>query len=272
VKKISDFGFNIYSQFGEDGIIEKIFQIIGIQSNVCIEFGAWDGIYLSNTANLWKNGWKGILIESNRERFNTLVQNVKGKDCYCINEFVKPEGQNTLENILLRHKLPQNIDFLSIDVDGDDYYIFESLTTLKPRVISCEYNPTIPVHINLIPEKNNNFGCSARSLVKLAESKQFRLVSLTESNCFFVPEENFYKFVDYETKLENLAINKHLTYLFTGYDGQYILSNVPTYGCSISSDLRFEGDYYRYNLNKIISRKRIKRTLIKLIWKLRRGR
>ena len=72
MKRLSEHASNTYSQFGEDGIIEKIFQIIGVNSKVCIEFGAWDGFYLSNTANLWTNGWKGILIEAEQRKIRPV--------------------------------------------------------------------------------------------------------------------------------------------------------------------------------------------------------
>ena len=84
MKKLSDFGHNVHSQFGEDGIIEKVFQILGTTSKRCIEFGAWDGFHLSNTANLWTKGWAGVLIEANSAKYRELVKNVQPYNCRCI--------------------------------------------------------------------------------------------------------------------------------------------------------------------------------------------
>lgn len=242
--KLSDYSFNVFSQFGEDGIIQKILEIIGSSYRTCVEFGAYDGFFHSNTANLWTNGWRGILIEADKKRFASLVENTKKYDCYVVNAFVGYEGSNTLENILKKHKLPDKIDFLSIDIDGDDYYIFESLNELKPRVICCEYNPTIPAHIELIAGKGNYFGCSPRSLSRLAETKGYRLVSMTETNCFFVTDDDFEKFSDFNTSIESLAISKHLTYLISTYDGDYILSRKPTYGFRHPANGDFIGEYF----------------------------
>lgn len=217
MKKLSDYGYNVYSQFGEDGIIEKILKILGTSSKVCIEVGAWDGFYLSNTANLWaNNGWKGMLIEADEEKYSSLVENVKQYDCSCIKVFVSYEAPNTLENILEREGISDDIDLLSIDVDGDDYYVFESLKRLRPRLIACEYNPTIPIHINLRAEKGNYFGCSALSLVELAKRKNYRLVAMTDTNCLFVRSIDFKKFESYDVNLESIAPTKHLTYFITG--------------------------------------------------------
>src|SRR5208283_2047561 len=101
MQKLIDFASNVYSQNGEDGIVEKIFSIIGPNSKVCVEFGAWDGFHLSNSANLWsKKGWQGVLIELNADRFKELVENTKQFDCRCINARVEGAGHCTLENIL----------------------------------------------------------------------------------------------------------------------------------------------------------------------------
>jgi hypothetical protein len=65
--KLSDFGFNEYSQFGEDGMIDEALKRIGVRSSRCVEFGAGDGLSCSNTANLWHNGWKAVLVEASSE-------------------------------------------------------------------------------------------------------------------------------------------------------------------------------------------------------------
>jgi hypothetical protein len=254
MEKLIDHAANVHSQFGEDGIVRKIFEKVGVASKVCVEFGAWDGFYLSNTANLWTNGWKGILIESDASKYDALVKNVKSHDCRCVNARVTHEGSDTLERILIREGLYGPVDLLSIDVDGDDYHIFSSLTELRPRVIICEYNPTIPVHLDLIPDPGNYFGCSALSLVKLARSKGYQLVSMTESNCFFVREEHFACFSEYDTSLQSLAFVTHLTYLMTGYAGDYVASQRPTYGCNFPSRQHFTGEHYSFPTMTILER------------------
>lgn len=252
MKKLSDYAFNRFSQFGEDGIIKKIFEILPIEFKVCVEFGAWDGFHFSNAANLWTNGWKAILIESDPPKFSLLIENVKGYDCYCINKTVGCHGSRLLDNILIRHNLPLHADFLSIDIDGDDYHVFESLEKFNPRVVCCEFNPTIPMHLDLVPEPGNYFGCSVLSLVRLAEEKGFKLIAMTETNCFFVSLKDYKKFAEYQTSLEVLFSTKHLTYVMTGYNGDYILSMPPTYGFKQPARINFTGDIFysvlgRYN-------------------------
>jgi len=79
----------IFSQNGEDGIINKIFDIIGIESKICCEFGAWNGIHLSNTRNLILNGWSGILIEGDEGKFKELKRSYEGNiNVHCLQVYV----------------------------------------------------------------------------------------------------------------------------------------------------------------------------------------
>ena len=243
--KLADFGFDVYSQSGEDGIIQKIFEIIQPQSKVCVEFGATDGIYMSNTAHLWQNGWKAILIEASDKHLAKLQANTENYDCVRLHEFVTPTGENSLESILKRNNITQPIDLLSIDIDGNDYYIFQGMREIRPRLVIVEYNPTIPIHVNLVAAEDNYFGTSARALINLAESKQYRLVAMTKSNCIFVTEEEFPKFADFETTPEQLAVNDNLVYLITGFDGNYVLSKNPPFGMTNIYKQPLTGDCYR---------------------------
>ena len=117
--------------------------------------------------------------------------NAKDHHCLCLCARVEAKGANTLENLLARAAPGIEVDLLSIDIDGDDYFVLESLEKLAPRVIVCEYNPTIPPQLELVPAPGNYFGCSALALVRLAERRGYRLVAVTDTNCFFVRASDF---------------------------------------------------------------------------------
>ena len=194
-------------------------------------------------------------MEGDGNKYQELIKNVRDYPCVCINAWVVNEGSSTLDSILNSNQLISDVDFLSIDIDGDDYFVFDSINTLKPRVISCEYNPTIPPWIDLIPPKGNTFfGCSTISLVKLAKQKGYKLVSMTDTNCFFIVREEFEKIQDYDTVFEHLYTTKYLRYLISGYDGKYILSQEPVYGFTTPSKLDFYGDYFRVSTESAIDR------------------
>lgn len=227
--KLSDFKYNVFSQFGEDGIIEKIFEVIGVESKTCIEFGAWDGFFCSNTANLFsKKGWKAILIECNKNKFNTLVNNVNGYDCTCICEAIGI-GNSSLESVLLRNSIPfSQIDLLSIDIDGNDYYVFDSLDLMRPRVIVCEYNPTLPAHLSIYAKYDDigtswGFGCSVGALNTVAKQKGYSLVALTDCNAFFVRSEYIDLFASFEISLNQIRIDDYLLYAITDFSGNYAI-------------------------------------------------
>jgi hypothetical protein len=243
-QSLSSYKKDVYSQSGEDGIIEKIFKIIGTGSKVCIEFGAWNGFYLANTANLWTKKWKGILIEANKDKYRELIKNTKKYDCHCICEFVGFGKKNNLETILKNEKLSFDIDLLSIDIDSDDYYIFQSLKKLKPRVIVCEYNPSVPPHIEIVQPKNGHFGCSVKSLTKLAKRKGYELVAMTDTNAIFVQKKLFPKFRNFETDPEFIMPKRHLVYVFSDMSQEYVFSREPSNGCSHPSFEPKIGDYY----------------------------
>lgn len=223
--KLLDFKRNVYSQFGEDGIIEKIFEIIGTTSKTAIEFGSADGFNCSNTANLWTKkdlGWKGILIEANKNLFEQTVANVSQYNCVALHKTVGISATDSLEAILTEANLNLvSVDLLSIDIDGNDYYIFQSLKQLRPRVIICEYNVSIPAHLDIYPDSNNYIGCSVAALQRVAAEKNYSLVAITDTNCFFVANEEIHKFAEFDTDPEHIKINKYILYVVSDYKGHY---------------------------------------------------
>jgi hypothetical protein len=133
---------NIYSQNGEDGVIELLTDFLDMKEGSFCEFGAWDGKYLSNTYNLLENkNWKGVYIE----RYNDLL---KLKDQYgdklqTINAYVDHKGSNTLDNLLKDTFLEKNFDLLSIDVDGMDYHIWNAFLDYRPKLVIIEVNSNL---------------------------------------------------------------------------------------------------------------------------------
>lgn len=183
---------NVYSQNGEDGIIDKIFEVIGSKNNICCEFGAWDGIHLSNTRNLIAKGWKSVQIEGDKAKFKNLLFNYKNNQrIYCFNEYVNAK-QNSLSKILKKYNifaLASQMDFLSIDIDGLDFEVFKSLD-IYPRVICIEVNaghsPNSNKYIkNLIAKKN--IGQPLGLFSRVAATKGYKLICYT-GNAFYLKE------------------------------------------------------------------------------------
>lgn len=219
---------NEYSQYGEDGIIEHVLSKIPNKDSWCVELGAWDGIHLSNTFNLIRNrGYRSVLIEADRRKYLELQRNMAPFDAVLVNEFVTFDGANTLDKILGRTAIPKGFDFLSIDIDGNDYWIFDSLVDYRPKVICIEYNPSIPNAVEYIQPRDLSVkrGASASSVCKLAKQKSYELIATTFCNLIFVDKKFFHLFQIDDNQLASLRDDAHCRiYAFVGYDGTIIHS------------------------------------------------
>jgi hypothetical protein len=187
-----DWRRNVYSQSGEDGIVEKIFHIIQRNSGYFVEFGAWDGRHLSNSAKLVDEGWAGCFIEGDPDRFEDLQRHHKDNSrLSLVNAFVATHGCNSLDDLLDRAQAPKSFDFLSIDIDGQDFHVWKSLQSHVPDLVVIEFNPTIPAHVIYVQEDDPslNRGCSLTALVELGTEKGYGLVAATEWNAFFLRRE-----------------------------------------------------------------------------------
>jgi hypothetical protein len=126
---LNDFKKNVRSQGGEDGIIEKLLLEANIQTGYFVEFGAWDGRYLSNTCVLADKGWGGVFIEACYNRFKDLSRNYENSEkIVCVNAIVTTEGEGLLSRIIGGTRYAgQNPAVLSIDIDSDDLAVWKSL-------------------------------------------------------------------------------------------------------------------------------------------------
>lgn len=219
---LNKYAKNIHSQFGEDGILEYIFLVMKTRNPWCVEFGAWDGIAFSNTRAFIENGWNGVLIEPNPRKFKVLQKNnAQFPKVHLLQEFVQFEGSNSLDNLLQRTEIPKSFDLLSIDIDGNDYHIWESVQHYTPKVVVIEFNATIPHDIEFIQEKNFaiNQGTSLLALNNLAKKKKYELVCCTEWNAIFVHQKYFPLLKIKDNSIEALHTYKYLTRVFQLYDG-----------------------------------------------------
>jgi hypothetical protein len=198
-KRLNRFEWSTYSQFGEDGIIAEIFNRIGTTNKYFIEFGVENGEE-SNTTNLLLQGWKGLWIEGNKDHVNTIHKTLKkkidGEQLTILNAFITAEN---IEELFKQANAPIEPDLLSIDIDRNDYHVWNAINRYKPRVIVIEYNAIYrPGHSFVVPydpkavwDGSSHFGASLQSFYELGLKKGYRLVACTHSgvNAFFVRED-----------------------------------------------------------------------------------
>lgn len=155
-------------------------------NNMCVEFGAADGISLSNTKHLLDKGWSGVQIEpcyNKYQKLNSLYQD-RLETVKCINRAVSVESKSTdsFDNIMADLFLwkPFLIDILSIDVDGPDYQIFKTITKYIPKIILVEVNAHVEGHTDE----------GMTSMTKLANQKGYKLLAYT-GNLIFCHDNYF---------------------------------------------------------------------------------
>lgn len=183
---------SVFSQWGEDGVLRRLFEIVGIEHYTCCEFGAADGVWLSNTRQFLLDGWTGILIESDETRYRKLVQNYADRsEVHCIQAHMDA-WEKTLRSVLKDYGLEsllEGMDLLSIDIDGLDYEIFEQLNS-RPRVLVIEINALFPLDFKRTLPRSlaAKVGQPYHVFERIAKTKNYGLVSYT-GNAIYVQKE-----------------------------------------------------------------------------------
>ncbi len=215
--KINDFEYKITSQNNEDGIIEYIFKKIP-NKKVFVEIGF--SYYECNSLNLIRNGWSGKLIDidedeclSLRKLLSYFYPNSKTK---IVNKKVLKTNINELVYSGLNDL---TIDFFSIDIDGNDYWVLKELDLNKINVICCEYNnylgnnvkKTIPYNPDHKFKNNGCNGASLGALTDLLEKKGFSLIAVESSgtNAFFIKNEIAKEFEILSASKSWRAVDRH---------------------------------------------------------------
>ncbi len=181
--------WNHTSQFGEDSIIDAIFKRIGTTNKWCAECGASDGLFFSNTRKLIEDGWSAVQIEADPKFFESLkTRYADNPRVRCVNAFVGLKPGERLDDILEREGAPYDLDLLVIDVDGQDYHLWNSLVNHRPRVLLVEFNPQ--VDSMYIPEPGaEGTQAGIQPLRWMAKAKGYTVICSTHCNLICVPNE-----------------------------------------------------------------------------------
>ena len=184
-----NYKFDKYTTTGNDGIIEKIFDIIEIQNGFFVEFGAWDGIKGSNCRKLFEEGWSGIFIEAQKDRYLNLSKNYEQHDnVICINSVV--DRNNNLFDNLVANYVNNKIDFCSIDIDGLDLEIFETFKNYMPTVVCIEGGQMLEPNFPRLSESvaKNNIQQSLEVMVESFKNRGYKVVC-SYQDTFFIKEQ-----------------------------------------------------------------------------------
>lgn len=225
---LHSFARNVHSQSGEDGILEELLRRLPDTPTWAVEFGAWDGKTLSNSYRLiTEKNFSAVLIEASPEKFPALQQTFAARsDVQCVREFVTFAGNSSLDAILARTSLPPEFGVLSIDIDGADYYVWESLYRYRPRIVVIEFNPSIPNDVEFVQPRDMSVhqGSSLLALVNLGKKKGYELAAVTDLNAILVEQTHFAALGYSANHPDDLRpVNRFATRLYQLYDGTLVL-------------------------------------------------
>lgn len=198
--KVNDYEFKIFSQWGDDGIIQYLIKNIKIENEVFIEFGVEDYSESNTRFLMMNNNWGGYILDSSK----TALERLKKRDFFWKYDLRVKEAFITKNNInkLISDSGLQNIGILSIDIDGNDFYILEEINfeKINPSILILEYNAVFGNERSISVPYNEDFyrtsahysnlffGASLPALKYLANLKGYALVTCTKSgnNAYFV--------------------------------------------------------------------------------------
>lgn len=223
---LEPYGYKVYSQNDEDGIIHEIFKRIGCTDKRFIEFGVQDGLE-SNTHCLLYEDWRGLWIEGEKKYYNFINQKfhsvIQSGQLKVLNSYVT---RSNINQLFEESGFTGEIDLLSIDIDGNDYHVWNALKCLNPRVVVIEYNAKFPPHLEWIMPYNENYiwrgtdrqGASLKAYEILGEQLGYALVgtNISGANAFFVRKDLVeHKFVEPATAemLYNPVRYKYLKFI-----------------------------------------------------------
>ena len=214
----------IYSQNGEDGILEFIFSKIGTTNKFSVEFGVGNGFECNTVYLLEKKGWTGLMMdygadqdiqwkgvlkkawsnknigfsENIKKYVNFSKKIIKRKERsihYTLdikNERITAEN---IENLFQKYQVPKNFDLLSIDIDYNDFWVWKAISKFHPRVLVIEFNSSVPpTESKVVPydpnaqwDGTNYFGASLLALKNLSLEKNYTLLGCDSNgiNAFF---------------------------------------------------------------------------------------
>jgi hypothetical protein len=197
--RLNQYENQVYSESGEDGIVQEIFKRIGTTNRFFVEFGAGDGM-CNTTTYLFLKGWEALWIEGDPDKVkklrNKFRQVIDQGRLEMVQARITPDN---IESIFETAKIPHEPDVMSICIDGNDYWIWKAIGQYRPRVLMIEYNSLFPPEDKFVMTYNaehawhgtNYFGSSLKSLELLGESKGYCLVGCNFSGvrAFFVRKD-----------------------------------------------------------------------------------
>jgi hypothetical protein len=198
---LSDYEFKVFSQWGEDGIVQYLSRAIEIRHKTFIEFGVENFMEANCRFLLMKDNWSGYVIDGSSTNIATL-KHAYFYWKYQIDAVTAFITRDNINDLLAKSGFDDDLGILSIDIDGNDYFILEAMSAVRPRIIICEYNAVFGTRKISVPYEPDFFrtkkhysnlywGASLSAMTFLANRKGYSLVGTNSNGCnaFFVRDD-----------------------------------------------------------------------------------
>ncbi len=211
-----------FAQNNEDQIVIDLFLKRNIEVGIFLEFGAWDGVHLSNCKLFADNNWSGFFVEGDFSRFQECLKNYKHNNkIKVLNKFINENY--TLDDLIKENNIDK-IDVISIDIDGKDLKVLKKLKLIKPKVIIIEFNSSIPFDV----ECEDNVGGDGNSFLSInnyLSENNYELINCTLSNLIFI-EKDFNKNMDKKMEVSQMIEKlKPIRFGFNNYGEMFFIEN-----------------------------------------------
>ena len=202
LNSLKDVEFKVFSQWGDDGIIQWLINKLDIPNKTFIEFGVEDYRESNTRFLLMNDNWAGLIMDGSSKN----VENIKNSEYYWKYELTARKEFITRENIndiLTSHYFEPEVGLLHIDIDGNDYWVWESIKAINPIIVIVEYNGVLgnerPITIPYQPDfdrykahySNIYYGSSLKALFHLSEKKGYSFIGCNQAgnNAYFVRKD-----------------------------------------------------------------------------------
>ena len=237
IENLSDTEFKIYSQNGEDGILDYLIFSLGIKRPKFIEIGIGDYSESNSRFIFERTSPKGMVVDSIPDLENKIKKRIKiwKGDLKIVNKEI---NSNNVLDTIKKDKMMVDLDLFSIDIDGIDYWVLDKLPKFFSKIVVLEYNPTfgfeLEVSVPNIPNFNRSlyhysnlcFGMSFKAALNLMDKKGFYFVgsNFLKNNAFFISKK--YKKKKY---FKNLRIDKSKSNVDSNFRESRDLNNKLNY-------------------------------------------
>jgi hypothetical protein len=230
ISDLREVEFQVFSQWGDDGIIQYLINKIDLPNKTFIEFGVEDYREANTRFLLINNNWTGYVIDGSDEHISYIKNDVVSWACelYLESSFITAEN---IDELLEKPQFDPEVGLLSIDIDGNDYWVWKAITKIRPVIVVAEYNSvfgvnnawTVPYDPHFVKyEKHASiiyYGASLKALDMVAKEKGYQFIGCNSkgNNAYFIRNDKMIAAIQPKTVEEGYVVSKFREASVDGY-------------------------------------------------------